>query len=60
MTPETSSSGSARSAAEWNDRIRAFWQGLDGRAPTAEERARYEGMLEQWTAAVRAEIVKAA
>jgi hypothetical protein len=60
MTPEPNCLGSARSSAVLNDRIRAFWSHLAGRTPSPEERAEYEALLVEWTAAVQAEIVEAA
>lgn len=42
------------------DLIRAFWLRLDGRAPTAVERAEYEALRAEWAAAVRGEVTEAA
>lgn len=52
--------GSAWSAAVVNDLIRAFWLRLDGRAPTAVERAEYEALRAEWAAAVRGDVGEAA
>lgn len=52
--------GSARSAAEINTEIRAFWLRLDGRAPSAVERGEYEALRAEWAAAVRGEVAEAA
>jgi hypothetical protein len=60
MTPEPNCPGSARSSDDWNEAIRAFWSRLAGRPPTSEERAEYEGLLVEWVAAERAELVQAA
>lgn len=60
MTPEPISPGSVRSAADWNEAIRRFWQALAGRRPTPEERAEYEQLLAGWAAADRAEMATAA
>lgn len=47
--------GSVRSSAVLNEAIRAFWQRLDRRAPSAVERREYEALVTAWAAAVRAE-----
>lgn len=59
MPPTTSGPGPVRSAAVVNEEIRALWQQAGG-ALTAEQRARYERLLEEWEQAVRAEVVEAA
>jgi len=59
MSPDPADPGSARSAAEWNEDIRALWFRARGTL-TAEERAEYEWLLGRWAAAVRAEVVEAA
>lgn len=58
--PPTPDLGSARSAAVVNAEIRAFWLRLDGRAPSAVERAEYERLVAEWAAAVRGEVTEAA
>ncbi|MGW3144823.1 hypothetical protein ACWDG1_09110 [Streptomyces sp. NPDC001177] len=60
MSPHLSSPGSVRSAAVVNDDIRRLAQGAWGRPFTDEERARYQGLRDEWVAADRAEVVKAA
>jgi hypothetical protein len=61
MSPNSSARGSARSAAELNDLIRALWQRAGGTL-NAEQRREYEVLVTEWAAAVRAEtnIVEAA
>lgn len=55
MTPDLQSPGSVRSAADcWNEQIRAFWQRLGGRLPTAAERVEYERLVVEWNTADRA------
>ncbi|MFE6158242.1 hypothetical protein ACFQ7F_04895 [Streptomyces sp. NPDC056486] len=51
--------GSARSAAELNERIRGLWMRTGGRL-SAEQRSEYERLVTEWAAAVREEVVKAA
>ncbi|MET8578937.1 hypothetical protein [Streptomyces sp. NPDC005012] len=51
--------GSARSAAELNEMIRALWL-RSGGAPTAQDRARYEQLVVEWARAVRAEALQPA
>lgn len=60
MPPDSPTCGSARSAATINAEIRAFWLRLDGRVPTAVERAEYEALVAEWAAAVRGEVTEAA
>lgn len=52
-------SGSVRSAAELNERIRGLWLRADGRL-SPEQRREYEQLVTEWAAAVRKEVVKAA
>ena len=59
MSPDSLPSGSARSAAEVNERIRALWLRTRGTL-SAQERAEYELLVVQWAAAVRGEVVEAA
>jgi hypothetical protein len=49
----------ARSAAVVNAEIRALW-GSSAGTPVPAERERYQRLLVEWAAAVRAEIVEAA
>lgn len=58
--PPTPDPGSLRPASVVNEEIRAFWLRLDGRAPTAVERAEYERLVAEWAAAVRGEVTEAA
>ncbi|MFD8567496.1 hypothetical protein [Streptomyces sp. NPDC059639] len=51
--------GSVRSAAELNERIRGLMLHSGGRL-SAEQRAEYEVLVTEWSAAMRGEIVKAA
>ncbi|MBA2951976.1 hypothetical protein [Streptomyces himalayensis] len=55
----TERSGSARSAAEVNEQIRALWQRAGGRL-SVEQRREYERLVTEWAAAVRGEVVEAA
>ncbi|QDN57402.1 hypothetical protein [Streptomyces sp. S1D4-20] len=59
MSPTPHSPGSARSAAELNELIRALWQRAGGTL-NAEQRREYEVLVTEWAAAVRAEVVEAA
>lgn len=59
MSPDSMPSGSVRSAAEVNERIRALWLRAGG-SLSAQERAEYELLVVQWAAAVRGEVVEAA
>ncbi|CAL9320434.1 hypothetical protein [Streptomyces rubradiris] len=59
MSPDTPPPGSARSAAELNERIRALWLRAGGTL-SAQERAEYELLVIQWAAAVRGRIIEAA
>jgi hypothetical protein len=59
MSPDSVSLGSARSAAELNERIRALWMRAGGTL-SAEERAEYEALVIEWAAAVREDVVEAA
>lgn len=59
MTPEPIGPGSVRSSAAVNEDIRALW--VDPRVGlTGAQRAKYERLVAEWAAAVRAEVVKAA
>ncbi|MGW1504200.1 hypothetical protein ACWCQW_37765 [Streptomyces mirabilis] len=53
MSPTPQQPGSARSAAEWNELIRALWERAGGTLSPA-ERAEYEAYVVEWAAAVRA------
>lgn len=59
MSPNPLFDGTVRSSAVVNKEIRALWPRV-GVELTARERARYERLLEEWAAAIRAEIVAAA
>jgi hypothetical protein len=51
--------GSARSAAELNERIRGLWLRAGGRL-SAEQRREYEQLVTAWAKAMREEVVEAA
>jgi hypothetical protein len=59
MSPESVHSGSARSAADLNERIRALWTRANG-SLTAQERAEYEALVVQWASAIRKDVIEAA
>ncbi|MFP3986866.1 hypothetical protein U9R90_05065 [Streptomyces sp. E11-3] len=59
MPPPPPSDGTVRSAAELNRQIRALWPHPAVRL-SDEQRARYEVLVAEWAAAVRAEMVEAA
>jgi hypothetical protein len=60
MPPTSPTVAVPRSAAEVNTAIRAVVARAQGRAWTQAERALYGLLLEEWEAAMRAEIVEAA
>jgi hypothetical protein len=60
MSPNPSGPGGVRPAAVVNASIRAVVVGASGRPWTRAEQALYQLLLEEWAAAVRAEVVKAA
>lgn len=60
MSPTPPVSGSVRSSHEVNEAIRAIVLGARGRAWTYAERALYGLLLEEWAAALQAELVTAA
>ena len=51
--------GSARSATELNEQIRALWISAGG-VLTDGQRREYEALLGEWAAAVRGEVTEAA
>ncbi|MER5193500.1 hypothetical protein ACFU6S_35730 [Streptomyces sp. NPDC057456] len=59
MSPNSVPSGSVRSAAELNERIRALWLRAGGSLST-QERAEYELLVVEWAIAIRGEVVAAA
>jgi len=59
MSPDSLSLGSARSADDLNERIRALWQGAGGSLST-QERAEYELLVVEWAAAIRGDVITAA
>ncbi|SEP87592.1 hypothetical protein SAMN04487983_100263 [Streptomyces sp. yr375] len=59
MSPNSVISGSVRSAAELNERIRALWLRANGSLST-QERAEYELLVVEWAAAIRTDVVTAA
>ena len=54
MPPTPHRPGSARSAADWNELIRALWERAGGTL-SVEQRAEYEAYVVEWAAAVRDE-----
>ena len=59
MSPSPAPSGSVRSAAVVNEDIRALWRDAGGELTEAEQE-RYWRLLEEWVAAVRADVAEAA
>ncbi|BFO19702.1 hypothetical protein SHKM778_60900 [Streptomyces sp. KM77-8] len=59
MSPDLVPPGSARSAAEVNEQIRALWLRAGG-SLSAQERERYELLVVEWAAAIRGGVVTAA
>ncbi|MFG2727420.1 hypothetical protein [Streptomyces canus] len=59
MSPDSLTRGSARSAAEVNEQIRALWMRAGGTL-SAQERAEYELLVVEWAAAIRSAVVEAA
>ncbi|MEV6696199.1 hypothetical protein AB0M68_03425 [Streptomyces sp. NPDC051453] len=59
MPPTPPARGSSRSADELNEAIRQLWPHPSMRL-TPEQRAKYEQLVTEWAAAVRAGIVEAA
>ncbi|CAK7282607.1 MULTISPECIES: hypothetical protein [Streptomyces] len=59
MSPDSLPPGSARSAAEVNEQIRALWLRAGG-SLSAQERAEYELLVVEWAEAIREEIIQAA
>ncbi|MEV6806995.1 hypothetical protein ACH4NF_18560 [Streptomyces sp. NPDC017248] len=59
MSPDSPPPGSARSAAEVNERIRALWLRSGGTLSPA-ERAEYELLVVEWAAAIRDQTGRAA
>ncbi|MFD5748148.1 hypothetical protein ACFXKG_07170 [Streptomyces sp. NPDC059255] len=58
-TPESASPSPVRSAAVVNAEIRALWARA-GSALSSAEQERYQRLLVEWAAAVRADVVEAA
>ncbi|MFF8033090.1 MULTISPECIES: hypothetical protein [unclassified Streptomyces] len=59
MSPELTTHGSVRSAAEVNEQIRALWTRARG-SLSAQERAEYELLVVEWAAAINGRVVEAA
>ncbi|MDT0393460.1 MULTISPECIES: hypothetical protein [Streptomyces] len=59
MSPDLVTPGSARSAAEVNEQIRALWLRAGG-SLSAQEREQYELLVVEWAAAIRGGVVAAA
>lgn len=60
MPPTSSARSRVRSSAAVNEQIRAIVRRAQGRQWTVAERTLYGLLLEEWAAAVRAEVVEAA
>ncbi|MFI0505573.1 hypothetical protein ACH3WN_22385 [Streptomyces albogriseolus] len=59
MSPDLTSPGAVRSAAEVNEQIRALWLRAGG-SLSAQEREEYEMLVVEWAAAIRGRVVEAA
>ncbi|MBT3153935.1 hypothetical protein HTV45_24210 [Streptomyces sp. CHD11] len=59
MSPDLTTPGSVRSAAEVNEQIRALWLRAGG-SLSAQERAEYESLVVEWAAAIRGRVAEAA
>ncbi|MEU2063957.1 hypothetical protein [Streptomyces sp. NPDC013455] len=59
MSPDSPPPGSARSAAEVNEQIRALWLRAGG-ILSAQERMEYELLVIEWAAAMRGQVIEAA
>ncbi|CAL9375388.1 hypothetical protein C1708_27770 [Streptomyces sp. DH-12] len=59
MSPDLTTPGSVRSAAEVNEQIRALWLRAGG-SLSAQEREEYEMLVVEWAAAIRGRVVEAA
>jgi hypothetical protein len=60
MSPDVTPEGAVRSAAVVNEDIRRLARAAWGRPFDDTERARYQQLRDEWVAAVRDEIVRAA
>jgi uncharacterized protein YnzC (UPF0291/DUF896 family) len=60
MSPDLSPQGGVRSAEEINENIRDLARAAWGRPFTDDERARYQRLRDEWVAAVRAKVMRAA
>ncbi len=59
MSPDLTTPGSVRSAAEVNEEIRALWLRAKGSLSDL-ERAEYEQLVVEWAAAMRDQVAEAA
>ncbi|MFI9823482.1 hypothetical protein ACIHFC_23905 [Streptomyces sp. NPDC052013] len=59
MSPDLTTPGSVRSAAEVNEQIRALWLRAGG-SLSPQERAEYELLVIEWAAAIRGTVIEAA
>ncbi|GGX04095.1 hypothetical protein GCM10010297_27460 [Streptomyces malachitofuscus] len=59
MSPDLTTPGSVRPAAEVNEQIRALWLRAGG-SLSPQERAEYELLVVEWAAAIRGRVVEAA
>ncbi|MFF4015696.1 hypothetical protein [Streptomyces sp. NPDC001843] len=59
MSPDSTTPGSVRSAADLNEQIRALWLRAGG-SLSAQERAEYELLVIEWAEAIRDGVIEAA
>ncbi|MFF4491574.1 hypothetical protein ACFY0F_34840 [Streptomyces sp. NPDC001544] len=59
MSPDSTTPGSVRSAAELNEQIRALWLRAGG-SLSAQEREAYELLVIEWAEAIRDGVIEAA
>ncbi|MGW2638338.1 hypothetical protein [Streptomyces sp. NPDC001348] len=59
MSPDFTTPGSVRSAAELNEQIRALWLRAGG-SLSAQEREEYELLVIEWAEAIRDGVIEAA
>ncbi|GAA0637697.1 hypothetical protein GCM10009535_12690 [Streptomyces thermocarboxydovorans] len=59
MSPDLTTPGSVRPAAEVNEQIRALWLRAGG-SLSPQERAEYELLVIEWAAAIRNRVVEVA
>jgi hypothetical protein len=59
VSPDSTTPGSVRSAAELNEQIRALWLRAGG-SLSAQEREEYELLVIEWAEAIRDGVIEAA